>query len=318
MRVVFAGTPEFAVPTLLALVAGGHEVVLVVTQPDRPAGRGRRLAPSAVKTAARETGLPVFQGPDVNTPAVVSFLRNVAPDVMVVQAFGQKLSPALLATPRLGCVNVHASLLPAYRGAAPINRAILNGEETTGVTVIRMGERIDAGEVLARKSVPIAPDWTAGDLADVLARMGAEVCLDVLAQLEAGTVTATPQDASKVSRAPSLAKRDGLVPWEKSAREVHNHVRGMTPWPGAFTFLAAGRGGKAVRLTVLGCAVGEETGACGEPGTVLAADAGLTVACGEGSVRIRTVKPSGGRAMPADAFARGHAVGAGTRFTNHE
>ncbi len=319
MRIVFAGTPEFSVPTLQALLEAEHDVALVITQPDRRAGRGRKLRTSCVKAVAVERQLPVFQPPDVNAAESVALVRHLAPDVMVVQAFGQKLSAEMLSVPELGCCNVHASLLPAYRGAAPINWALINGETETGVTIIRMNERIDAGEILAQEAVDVAPDWTAGDLARVLAPMGAKLMLHVLHQLEAGTPRVLQQDPSEVSKAARLTKRDGLIPWQKSARDVHNHIRGMTPWPGAFTFLAEGRAGKTVRLTVLRCAVAEGTGTRGDPGTVLSTDeAGLVVACGEGCLRITEIKPAGGRVMSAEAFARGHAVGPDRRFTNHE
>lgn len=321
MKIVFAGTPEFSVPTLRRLVEDGHELALVLTQPDRPSGRGRHLHPSAVKTFAIEHHLPVLQPEDINLPESVGAVRYVAPDVMVVKAFGQKLSPEMLSVPRLGCLNVHASLLPAYRGAAPINHAILRGEDQTGVTIIRMNERIDAGEVLAQKVVRIEPEWTAGNLSDALSAAGAELMTITLQQVESGAAKPIPQDVSKVSKAPRLEKDDGLIPWHKSARDVHNHIRGMTPWPGAFTFLpVASRDDvpRTVRVTVLkGSVAAGSPGAA--PGTVTASDrTGVVVACGEGAVRLERVKPSGGREMPAGDFARGHAVVPGMRFVSHE
>jgi len=319
MRIVFAGTPEFSVVTLRALLDAEHDVALVITQPDRRAGRGRKLKASAAKTAAVERQVPVFQPPGVNAPEAVALVRHLEPDVMVVQAFGQKLSSEMLSVPEFGCCNVHASLLPAYRGAAPVNWALINGEERTGVTIIRMSERIDAGGILGQQVVEVAPDWTAGELARVLAEVGARLMLHVLHQLERGTAHALEQDPSKVSQAPRLTKRDGLIPWRKRARDVHNHIRGMTPWPGAFTFPTEGRTGRALRLLVLESWVARETGTEDEPGTVLSIDeTGLVVACGEGSVRIAQVKPAGGRAMSAAAFAHGRGVACGMRFTDHE
>ena len=319
MRIVFAGTPEFSVVTLRALLDAEHDVALVITQPDRRAGRGRKLKASPAKAAAVERQVPVFQLPEVNAAECVALARHLEPDVMVVQAFGQKLSSEMLSVPEFGCCNVHASLLPAYRGAAPVNWALINGEERTGVTIIRMNERIDAGEILSQQVVEVAPDWTAGELARVLSEVGARLMLHVLHQLEAGTARALEQDPSKVSRAPRLTKRDGLIPWQKPAREVHNHIRGMTPWPGAFTFPTEGRMGRTLRLSVLKSSVARETGTEGEPGTVLSIDeTGLLVACGVGSLRIVEVKPAGGRGMSAEAFARGHVVETGTRFTDHE
>ena len=319
MKVVFAGTPEFATPTLRRLVEAGHDVALVVTQPDRPAGRGRALQPSAVKQVALELRLSVLQLESINQPEAVGLLRCLEPDAMVVQAFGQKLSAEVLRLPKLGCFNVHASLLPAYRGAAPINRVLLAGEPRTGVTIIRMAERIDAGEVLAQEALDIAPDWTAGDLSAALAPLGAELMARTLRDVEAGRAAAVAQDRSKVSHARKLEKNDGLIPWAKSAREVHNHVRGMTPWPGAFTFVIDGRSGARLRVAVMKTAPAEtgETGAAA--GTVLSAGhGGIVVACGTGAVRLERVKPAGSREMSADEFARGHGISTGTRFASDE
>jgi len=329
MRIVFAGTPGISVPTLEACLEAGHDVALVITQPDRPSGRGRRVLPSPVKAFAVERGLAVFQPAGINAPETLALVRQVEPDAMVVSAFGQKLSPELLASPRWGCFNVHASLLPKYRGSAPINWAILNGEEESGVTVIRMNERMDAGEILARKAVRIEEDWTAGDLGEALSRVGATLMVRTLAELEAGTARAIPQDPSKVSRAPMLRKEDGLIDWTKCARRVRNHVRGMTPWPGAFTFLADDRTARHLRLTVLRSVVAEDAGKevsspssrAPDPssGTVLGVGRrGIAVSCGEGALVLVEVKPAGSRAMSADDFARGHRLAPGMRFTDHE
>ena len=319
MRIVFAGTPEFSLPTLRALCEAGHELVLVVTQPDRPAGRGRALHSPEVKTAAVSMRLPVFQPADANAPESIALIRHAAPDVLVVQAFGQKLSGELLSVARRGSFNVHASLLPSHRGAAPVNWAILRGEETTGVTIMRMNEQIDAGEILAQESVRIESNWTAGDLAAVLSERGAGLCVRTLEEVEKQSARAVTQDPRKVSLAPRLTKKQGRIPWGKSAREVHNHIRGMTPWPGAVAFIRDGRRGKTVRVTVLAsepteCGVQEQPS-----GTVLALEeAGLVVRCGEGAVRLTEVKPAGSRRMSAMDFARGHAIGVGMRFTPDE
>jgi methionyl-tRNA formyltransferase len=319
MRIVFAGTPEVSVPTLEACLDAGHDVVLVVTQPDRPSGRGRHILPSPVKAFAVERGLPVLQPTGINAPETLALVRRLQPDAIVVSAFGQKLSPALLATPRRGCFNVHASLLPRFRGPAPINWAIVTGEEETGVTIIRMVERMDAGDILARQAVRIDDDWTAGDLAEVLGRMGAKRMVRVLSELEAGTAHPLPQDPSNVSRAPMLKKSDGLIPWTKSARQVHNHVRGMTPWPGAFTFLPRVGAPHPLRITVLRAVVEPPADASAGPGAVVAlVRRGIAVACGEGVLLLAEVKPAGGHAMPADDFARGHRITPGLRFTDDE
>ncbi len=317
MKLVFAGTPEFAVPTLRKLVSAGHELALVITQPDRPAGRGREMHPPAVKQLALELRLSVFQPESINDPESAALIRCIAPDAMVVQAFGQKLSGELLSLPRLGCLNVHASLLPAYRGAAPINHAILRGEERTGITVMRMSERIDAGEILAQEAIAIHPNWTAGDLSDALAPVGAELIVRTLAEVEAGGAQAIAQDRSKVSKAPKLDKSDGLVPWQKSAREVHNHIRGMTPWPGAFSFFAPAGSGHLLRVSLVRAVSVQDSPAPQSPGAVMkVGHEGITVACGSGAVVIERVKPAGSREMSGDEFARGHGVKAGAAFTS--
>jgi len=319
MRIVFAGTPGISVPTLEACLDAGHEVALVVTQPDRPSGRGRRILPSPVKAFAVERGLAVLQPPHVNAPETLALVRLLEPDALLVNAFGQKLSPALLQAPRLGCFNVHASLLPRFRGSAPVNWAIVTGVEETGVTIIRMVEKMDAGDILARQAVLIEDGWTAGDLAEVLGRMGAKLMVRVLSELEAGTIRPVPQDPSKVSRAPLLKKADGLIPWAKSAREVHNHVRGMTPWPGAFTFLPRVGAPRPLRITVLRTVVASQAPAPARPGSVVAlAPRGIDVACGEGVLVLAEVKPAGGHAMSAGDFARGHRIALGLRFTDDE
>jgi len=317
MRVIFIGTPEFAVPTLREVLRAGHEVALVITQPDRTSGRGRRLSAPPVKTFAVSHAVPVLQVEDVNAHESLAVLRRLEPDVIVVAAFGQKLAPHLLEIPKLGCLNVHASLLPRYRGAAPVNRVILEGDDETGVTVIRMDEGLDTGDMLGRERVSIDPAWTAGDLSAVLAETGATLLVRVLSQVEFGAAEPAAQDASGASVAPMLRKRDGCIPWTRPAREVHNHIRGMTPWPGAFTFCVDGRSGRRLRLTVLASAVVDASGTRGEAGTVLeTTDRGLVTACGTGSVLIREVKPAGGRAMSGVDFARGHAGALPLRFTS--
>ena len=318
MRIVFVGTPDFSVPTLAGLLDAGHEVVLVVTQPDRPSGRGRKMCSSPVKTFALERGLPVFQPDDINVPESLSVIAEKAPDTVVVIAFGQKLSPELLRIPSRGCYNVHGSLLPAYRGAAPTNWVIINGEKETGITIIRMAEKIDAGEMLANRVVSIAPDWTAGDLSEKLSRVGAELMVDVLEQVAAGTDHTIRQDSTKVTHARKLTKNDGLIPWEKSATDVHNHIRGMTPWPGAFSFLTGDECG-STRVVVLKTRVLESDGCAGAPGEIIGCDdAGMKVACVEGVLLIEQVKPAGKRAMSADDCWRGRKAGTSMRFENHE
>jgi methionyl-tRNA formyltransferase len=316
MKLVFAGTPEFAAPTLRALVGAGHEVALVVTQPDRPAGRGRAMEIPAVKRVALELHLSVLQPESINLPEVLGAMRYLAPDAMVVEAFGQKLSPEVLALPRLGCFNVHASLLPAYRGAAPINHAILNGETRTGVTIIRMAERIDAGEVLAQQELAIDLDWNAGDLSDALSPIGAQLMVRSLAEVESGRAKGVPQGRKTHPTAPKLWKKDGEMWFQRGVPVEHNHVRGMTPWPGAFTFTRDGRTGRELRLVVLRTSVASDADAgSAAPGTVVASDhRGLVVACTPGCLRLERVKPAGSHEMSADEFARGHGIKVGSRF----
>ena len=320
MRLIFVGTPEFATPTLKRLACAGHEIALVITQPDRPAGRGRAMQPPAVKELALELRLSVFQPESINDPESAALIRSISPDAVVVQAFGQKLSDELLSLPKHGCFNVHASLLPAYRGAAPINHVILRGESVTGVTIIRMAGRIDAGEVLAQQALTIHPEWTAGDLSEALAPIGADLMIHILSDLDSGRLVPIPQDRSKVSKAPKLDKSDGLIPWNRPAREVHNHIRGMTPWPGAFTFLHVAKSPQPLRVSVLRATLAPSAApGPSSPGVVAGAShAGLVVSCGEGAVVLERVKPAGSREMSADDFARGHGAAAGSAFTGPE
>ena len=226
MRIVFMGTPEFAVRQLAELISAGHEVACVVTAPDRRAGRGRKPTSSPVRTHARQAGLSVITSEDVNAPETNARIAEVEPDVTVVAAFGQKLAQALLDVPKLGCFNVHPSLLPKYRGAAPVNWALINGEETTGVTIQKMSRRFDAGAIAAQGEVRIDPTWNAGELSDELAEVGAGLLRDVLVGLEAGTLELVEQPRTGITRAPQLRKSDGVIDWTQPARDIHNRVRG--------------------------------------------------------------------------------------------
>ncbi|MBD3347679.1 MAG: methionyl-tRNA formyltransferase, partial [Candidatus Eisenbacteria bacterium] len=236
MRIAFMGTPDFAVPSLRKLEASRHDVSLVVTQPDRPAGRGRRLRPPAVKAAALNLGLPLEQHEDVNTDAFLRRLRELDPDVLVVVAFGQILRPELLELPERGAVNVHASLLPRFRGTAPINWAIVNGEKETGVTTMFMAPKVDAGEIILQRRTPIHATDTAGTLSDRLADMGAELLIETLDLIEAGEAPRIKQDPGLSSYARKLRKEDGEIDWSQPTGRVLDLVRGMAPWPGAYTW----------------------------------------------------------------------------------
>lgn len=308
MRVVFMGSPDFAVPPLRALL-GAHEVALVITQPDKPAGRGKRMMPPPVKEVAQAAGVPVLQPLSVRKPEIAEALRATGAELAVVVAYGKILPRAVLEAFPRGCINVHASLLPAYRGAAPIQWAILRGEAETGVTIMQLDEGMDTGPMLCKRSIAIAPDETAGTLFERLAPLGAELLLEAMDGLARGTIAPEPQDHAQATYAPMLDKDHGAVDWARSAWEVSCHVRGVDPWPGAFTGL-----GEA-RLKLFKPQVIADTGQMGEPGEILGVDArGLTVACGRGAVAIAEVQAAGGKRMAARAFASGHALAAGTRL----
>lgn len=236
MRLVFLGTSAFACPALVALAAR-HDIVLVVTQPDRPAGRRQILQPSPVKREAQKAGLPIAQPERINAPRTLERLQAAHPEAIVVAAYGQLLRPAVFDLPPLGTINIHASLLPRHRGAAPVNWAILRGDAQTGVTTFLIDAGMDTGPVLLQEAIPIGPDETAGELHDRLAELGATLILETLVRLEDGTVTPTPQDESLATLAPKLVRMDGVVDWDQPAARIHDQVRGSNPWPGAFTHL---------------------------------------------------------------------------------
>jgi methionyl-tRNA formyltransferase len=309
MRTVFMGTPEFAVPSLRKLHEAGHDVLLVVTQPDRPAGRGRALRRPPVKDEALALGLPLEQHENVNTDEFVERLRAIAPDVIVVVAFGQILREDLLACPSKGAINVHASLLPAYRGVAPINWVIMNGESETGVTTMFMNAQIDRGEIILAKKTPIGDMETAGELYDRLSEMGAELLVETLRMVEDGTAARTPQGSEGASYVRKLRKSDGEIDWSEQAGRVFDRIRGTTPWPGAFTYY------RGEPLRVIEAAPGGVPERAGEPGEVLAIDdeRGIEVATSGGSVWLVRVKPSGKREMDAASFVRGYGLEVGTR-----
>jgi methionyl-tRNA formyltransferase len=307
MKVVYMGTPLFAVPPLQSLITAGHEVVGVVTRIDKPAGRGKVLTPPAVKVAAMRSEVPVFQPKRIREPESVAAIRAMGPDVIVVAAYGQILPREVLTLPKYGCINIHASLLPAYRGAAPINWAIINGETRTGVTIMQMDEGMDTGGILAQESMPIGPHDTAGDLRSKLSELGSRLLIDTLSRIESGGLTAVPQDNSKASTAPLLKKDDGLIDWTMSAREIHNRVRGLSPWPGAHGYLE----GKL--LKVLATDIAEGSGA---PGTLYEQDRdSLAMGTGSGLLRIVTIQPEGKKPMSAAEFLRGHREAVGKKFS---
>lgn len=304
------GTPDFAVPSLKALVDAGHEVCGVFTQPDKPKNRGMKLQQSPVKACALELGLPVYQPAKMRDGEALGILRELNPDLIAVAAYGKLLPVDILNLPRLGCVNVHSSLLPRYRGAAPINWAILNGEEETGVTIMYMAEGMDTGDILAQAKTPIGPDENAAQLFDRLAQMGGPLLVETVRGIEAGTAGRVPQDEALATHAPMLSREQSPMDWGKTARRLHDQVRGLYPWPAATAVL------DGVRCKVLRTALtGEATGKA--PGTVIQADKkGLRVACGDGGVLdILELQPDGKKAMAASAFLLGHPIAVGATLT---
>jgi methionyl-tRNA formyltransferase len=304
LRLVFMGTPEFACPTLQRLIERGEEVIAVVTQPDRPKGRGQQLTPPPVKVLAETNGIVVLQPAKVRAPEFIEVMKGLAPDLIVVVAFGQILPKALLDIPRHGCINVHASLLPRYRGAAPINWCIINGETESGVTIMQMDVGLDTGDMLVKKATPIDPDEDSSSLHDRLAAIGAEALAETLDLLLAEKLVPEKQDDALSCYAPMLKKEDGLIDWGTGAQAIKNLVRGVTPWPGAFTRLD----GKTVKVCRV--AVAEGTGT---PGTVLRADRqGLEVACGSGSILIEELQLEGRKRLAATEFLAGYKIEPGT------
>lgn len=302
MRAIFFGTPEIAVPSLEAL-AGIAEIVAVVCQPDRPAGRGLELKAPPVKRRAEALGLPVVQPAKIRTPEFAAWAQGLKADVGLVIAYGRILPKAILEAPRRGCINLHASILPKYRGAAPITWAVVNGEAETGVSLMQMDEGMDTGPVLAIHRIPIGPNMTADELAMELGPLAANVVREDLARAVRGEIEAAPQDHAAATEAPMLEKENGRIPWEKRARQVHDHVRGMTSWPGAFT-RAEGK-----LLKVLATRVADEAGSEAAPGTIMAADRGyVRVTCGEGAIEILRAQVEGRKALPAADLVAGRTL----------
>ncbi len=310
MRIVFLGTSDFGLPTLRALVEGGQDIALVITQPDRPAGRGRRLRAGPIKRYALDKDLPLAQPDDVNAPAVLGRLRRLAPDLLLCIAYGEKLRPALLELAPHGAINLHGSLLPKYRGAAPVNHAIVNGETETGLSVIEMAAEIDAGDILSQRATAIGPDETAGRLHDRLARLGARVVTEVVRELALDEVGRRHQNPTQATYAPKLKKTDGLVRWERPTEAVYNQIRGLTPWPGAYTYLPGGRRKGDLRLVIEEARRGSVRGPAGHVTAI--GPEGLEVATADGAVRLITVCPSGKRSMAAADLVNGYAVEVGT------
>jgi len=307
LRLVFMGTPEFAVPTLVSIVGHGHDVAAVYTRAAKPAGRGMAMQPSPIEREARRFGLPVLTPKTLRTPDAQQQFSAHGADVAVVVAYGLILPASILGAIPLGCFNLHASALPRWRGAAPINRAIMAGDAETAAAVMRMDVDLDTGPVAMAERIAIGADTTAGELHDQLARLGADLMVRALAALEKGTLSLTPQPANGITYAAKIAKTETKIHWTQPWKVVHDHCRGLSPFPGAWFELATN--GSAGRIKILRSTRGEGSGA---PGTVL--DHQLTVACGEGAIRILELQRAGKQAMKAEDFLRGSAVPPGTRL----
>ena len=304
MRIVFMGTPDFAVPCLQRLLEDGHEVPAVFTQPDKPVGRHAVLTPPPVKQLALSHGIPVYQPTKMRDGTVAALLRELAPDCLVVVAYGRILPQEILDVPPRGCVNIHGSLLPRYRGAAPIQWSVIRGETVTGVTSMFMDAGMDTGHIIDTLTTPIGQNETPGELFERLAPLGARLLSTTLAAIADGTVTRRPQNDAEATMAPMLEKAMGRLDLTRPARELHNQVRGMNPWPGAFCTA----GGKTLKIHETRVAAGS-----GAPGTLLCADP-VTVACGEGALQLVTVQPEGKPRMAAEAWLRGARLPQGARL----
>ena len=302
------GTPDFAVGTLEEIIRAGHEVVLVVTQPDKPKGRGKAMQYTPVKECALAHGIEVFQPVKVKEPENIEVLRKYQPDIIIVAAFGQIVPKSILDMPKYGCVNVHASLLPKYRGAAPIQWAVINGDEVTGVTIMRMNEGIDTGDMIAKRTVRLAEDETGGSLFDKLAQVGAQLCVETMDMIEAGKAEYIPQNNEEATHTSMIRKELGLIDWNRPAVEIERLIRGLNPWPSAYTQLS----GKTFKIWKARVVSDENTY---EPGCIFRIDKeGMYVQTGEGILLLTEVQMEGKKRMEASAFLRGYQVEEGTFF----
>jgi len=305
MRIVFMGTPDFAVESLKKLVEEGHEICAVYTQPDKPKNRGMKLLPTPVKEYALTQNLPVYQPERLVEAEEVEQLRRLQPELIVAAAYGQLLSEEVLAIPPMGCINVHSSLLPKYRGAAPINWAVVNGDAETGVTIMHMAKELDAGDIIDQVTTPIDPDEFVEQVHDRLAQLGGELLVKVVADIAAGTAKRTPQDPAQVTFAPMLSRELCPIDWTQSAKRIHDKVRGLVPWPATSTDCFTAEPVKVFRVTETGVSTDKE------PGTVVSAGKdGIDIACGDGKVlRILELQAPGSRRMAAADYLRGHPIG---------
>lgn len=311
MKIVYMGTPDFAVLPLRAMMEAGYEVAAVVTQPDKPKGRGKTMLPTPVKEEAAALGIPVYQPAKVRDPEFQEILKGIAPDLIVVAAFGQIIPKTILTLPRFGCINIHASLLPKYRGAAPIQQAVIDGEKESGVTIQKMGEGLDTGDMISKEVVVLSKEETGGSLFDKLSKAGADLLVKTLPSIFDGTAVYEKQpEESPTPYAAMITKQMGLLDFTKSAEVLERLVRGLNPWPSAYTFL----NGKT--LKVWKSSVGEEKGSA-LPGTVVKTDrCGIHVACCDKTLILEEIQLEGKKRMDADAFLRGYPVEAGMKFSD--
>jgi len=307
MRIVFMGTPDFAVPSLEKLYGEGHQIALVVTQPDRPVGRKKKLTPPPVKTAALNLDIPLIQPEKLSHPEAIEAMRQTRPDAIALVAFGALLRKEVLELPELGCINAHASLLPKYRGAAPVQWAIAEGEKVTGITTMKMDQGLDTGDILLKEEVEIRQDDTGGSLHDRLAPVAGELLVKTLAGLERGGITPQPQDDREATYAPQLRKSDGKIDWDMPAEKIALRVRAFHPWPGTFTEVSGDN------MKVMWAEVLDKSTEGKSPGEVIKCGReGITVACGEGAILITRLQPPGKRDMDVCEWLSGHCLDTGT------
>lgn len=309
MKIIFMGTPDFSVPILEALIQAGHEVALAVTQPDKPKGRGKSVQFSPVKTAALAHQIKVYQPKRIREPECVDYLKTFGADIMVVAAFGQILSKEILTMPKYGCVNVHASLLPKYRGASPIQWAVINGDKATGVTTMQMDAGIDTGDILEKTEIPLAEDETGGSLFDKLSEAGARLCVQTIAHMQDGMVKRTKQEDAQATHVGMITKQMGKIDWTRPAVQIERLIRGLNPWPSAFTLLD----GKMLKIWKAAVLQGADTEQAGQ--VVCADKHRLIVQTGEGQLSLLEVQLEGKKRMQIDAFLRGFQVMQGQQLT---
>jgi len=312
MKIVFMGTPAFSIPTLTSLIDSGENIVAVVTRPDAPRGRGQKLSPPEVKAEAVRRGIPVLQPSDANDTGFINTLRSLSPEIIVVAAYGKILPREIITLPIHGCINLHPSLLPKYRGAAPIQRALLRGEKKTGVTIMRLNERLDAGPILLQKEAAIGEDETAEELGTRLSSLGAELMVEAVKAIGQGKAVYRDQNDEEANYAPLITKGEGEIDWSKSAEEIRNRIRGLLPWPGAFTFIN-GKRIKIIKGRAEKSARSLEAGRSAAPGTITGVGPeGIRVATGRDDLVIHKLQEEGKRQTNAREFLLGHKISAGT------